>query len=70
MMTYTTTASREDLLKLNIPSTMPGSVFRVTITPVEDEEPNIVSFRNLKGIAGRELTLDDVRRERLCETVV
>lgn len=70
MMTYTTTANRDDLQKLNIPSTMLGSVFRVTITPVEDEEPSIVSFRNLKGIAGRELTLDDVRRERLCETVV
>lgn len=68
MMTYTTTANRDDLQKLNIPSTMTGSVFRVTITPIDTEEPNIVSFRNLKGIAGRELTLDDVKKERLCET--
>ena len=67
-MTYTMTANRDDLQKLNIPSTMTGSVFRVTITPIEDEEPNIVSFRKLKGIAGCELTLDDVKRERLCET--
>ena len=67
-MTYTTTADREALKNLNIPPTMEGSVFRVTITTMEDEDPSIVSFRNLKGIAGRELTLDDVRRERLCET--
>ena len=66
-MTYITTANREALQKLNIPSTMSGSIFRVTITPIEDEDPSIISFRNLKGIAGRELTLDDVRRERLCE---
>ena len=67
-MTYTTTEDREALKNLNIPPTMVGSVFRVTITTMEDEDPSIVSFRNLKGIAGRELTLDDVRRERLCET--
>ena len=66
-MIYTTTANRDDLQKLNIPSTMTGSLFRVTITPIEDEEPSIVSFRNLKGIAGRELTLDDVKRERLMD---
>ena len=67
-MTYTTTATRDALQKLNIPSTVSGSVFRVTITPIEDEDPSIVSFRNLKGIVGHEITLDDVRRERLCET--
>ena len=68
IMTFATRASREALRNLNIPPTVSGSVFRVVITPIEDEAPNIVSFRNLKGIAGCELTLDDVKKGRLCET--
>ena len=67
-MTYTTTARREVLQALHIPADMTGSLFRVTITAIDDEDPKVVAFRNLKGISDCELSLDDVKGARLCET--
>jgi len=67
-MTYTTTVNRDALKNLNIPVSMKGSLFRVTVTAIDDDDPTVVSFRGLKGIAGCELSLDEVKGERLHET--
>ena len=42
-----------------------GTVYKVTITPVSEEEADEIEFKTLKGIAGRPLDLDEVRKERL-----
>lgn len=65
-MTYTAMVKREDIRNIQIPDTIAGTSFWVTITPVSEEEADEMEFKSLKGIAGRELTLDDVRKERLC----
>ena len=39
--------------------------FKVTITPISEEEADEIEFKSLKGIAGRPLDADEVRRERL-----
>ena len=35
------------------------------ILPITEAEADEIEFRSLKGIAGKELNLDDVRKERL-----
>lgn len=42
-----------------------GTTFKVTITPISEEEADEIKFKSLKGIAGRPLDADEVRRERL-----
>ena len=42
-----------------------GTVFKVTITPISEEEADEIEFKSLKGIAGRPLDADEVRKERL-----
>ena len=42
-----------------------GSTFKVSITPITEDEADEIEFQSLKGIAGRKLDLDEVRRERL-----
>ena len=44
---------------------LPGTMFKVTITPISREEADEIEFKSLKGIAGRPLDADEVRRERL-----
>ena len=41
------------------------TAFKVTITPISEEEAEEINFKSLKGIAGRPLDADEVRRERL-----
>ena len=66
-MTYTTTASRAELDSVHIPSSLPGKWFSVTITPISEEKAHEEAFRRLKGIAGCELDIDQIREERLHE---
>ena len=42
-----------------------GTVFKVTIMPISEDEAKDIEFKSLKGIAGRRLELDEVRKERL-----
>ena len=42
-----------------------GTVFKVMITPISEEEADEIEFKSLKGIAGRPLDADEVRKERL-----
>ena len=68
-MTFTTTASRTDLKDIHIPNSVPGMWFSVTVTPISEEKAHEEAFRRLKGIAGRELDLDQIREERLREAL-
>ena len=69
LMTFTTTASRTDLKDIHIPNSVPGKWFSVTVTPISEEEAHEEAFRRLKGIAGCELDLDQIREERLREAL-
>ncbi len=42
-----------------------GAIFKVTATPISEEEADEIEFKSLKGIAGRPLDRDEVRKERL-----
>ena len=65
-MTYTTTAKTEQLRGIfNTDHFSPDTSFVITITPVTDAQAEEIEFKSLKGIAGKPLTLDDVRKERL-----
>lgn len=64
-MTYTTVASRDDLNGLFIPESLDGQEFMITLTTLSDEERETAEFKSLKGIAGKRLDLDDIRKERL-----
>ena len=63
--TYTAVVKRDKLNNIPIPETLQGNSFIVTFTAISEEEARKLEFKSLKGIAGRELNLDDVRRERL-----
>ena len=41
------------------------TTFKVTISPVSEDEADELEFKSLKGIAGCPLDLDEVRKERL-----
>lgn len=64
-MTYTAMVKRDEIKNIQIPDTIAGTTFWVSITPMTEAEADEMEFKSLKGIAGRELTLDDVRMERL-----
>ena len=64
-MTSTITATREMLRGLFNVDNLPETTFKVTISPVSEDEADEIEFKSLKGIAGRPLDLDEVRRERL-----
>ncbi|MBR0467195.1 MAG: hypothetical protein IJJ40_06900 [Clostridia bacterium] len=64
-MTYTTIVKREDLSKLLLSDDMAGSIFKVTISPITEDEIDEIEFKSLKGIAGEPLDIDEVRKERL-----
>ena len=64
-MTYVTTARKEDLEHLFLPDSLEGERFKVTLTSISDEDADDIEFESLKGIAGRKLDIDEVRKERL-----
>lgn len=61
---YTTIATRNMLKQLDIPDSLEGQRFRVSITPINEEDEK-TAFRNLKGILGKPVNLDEIREERL-----
>ena len=61
-----TVAVRKDKLKgIFDVEHLDSEAFRVTIAPISEEEADEIGFKSLKGIAGRPLDVDEVRRERL-----
>ena len=62
---YTVLVTRDNLNNIRIPENLTGNRFVVTFTPVTDEQADELEFKSLKGIAGRELSIDEVRMERL-----
>lgn len=63
--TQTTAVSREKLINIFDADSLKEPLFKVTITPVSEEEADEIEFKSLKGIAGKPLDLDAVRQERL-----
>ena len=64
-MTYTTTAKKEQLKGILDTDSLTDSNFKVIISPISDEEADEIEFKSLKGIAGRPLDVDEIRKERL-----
>ena len=64
-MTNTTAVSKDKLKGIFDTDNLAGTTFKVTITPISEEEADEIEFKTLKGIAGRPLDLDEVRKERL-----
>lgn len=65
IVTNTTAVSKDKLKGLFDVDNLAGTAFKVTITPITEEEAKDIEFKSLKGIAGRPLDLDEVRKERL-----
>ena len=65
MMTSTATASREQLKGIFDIDRLKGSTFKITVTPISEAEAEDMDFRSLKGIAGKPIDRDEIRRERL-----
>ena len=64
-MTNTTAVSKDKLKGIFDTDNLAGTTFKVTITPISEEEVDEIEFKTLKGIAGRPLDADEVRKERL-----
>ena len=64
-MTKTVAVSKDKLKGIFDTDNLQGTTFKVTITPISEEEADEIHFKSLKGIAGRPLDADEVRRERL-----
>jgi hypothetical protein len=65
VMTNTAAVSKEKLKGIFDTDNLTGTTFKVTITPISKEEAEEIEFKTLKGIAGRPLDVDEVRKERL-----
>lgn len=65
IVTNTTAVSKDKLKGIFDVDSLTGTAFKVTITPITEEEAKDIEFKSLKGIAGRPLDLDEVRKERL-----
>ena len=65
VMTNTVAVSKDKLKGIFDTDNLPGTTFKVTITPISEEEADEIRFKSLKGIAGTPLDADEVRRERL-----
>ena len=61
----TAAAKKEQLKGIFDTADLAGDFFKVTITPISEEEADNIEFKSLKGIAGRPLDLDEIRKERL-----
>ena len=64
-MTYTATVKKEQLKGIFDTDSLADSNFKVTISPITEAEADEIEFRSLKGIAGRPLNVDEIRKERL-----
>jgi hypothetical protein len=64
-MTRTAVVRKEQLQGIFDIDRLTETTFKVTISPISDAEADEIEFRSLKGIAGRPLDLDTVRKERL-----
>ena len=64
-MKYTTYAKREDLKLINLPDNFAGQLFKVILMPVTANDEDDIDFYSMKGAAGRPLSLDEVREERM-----
>ena len=64
-MTNTTAVSKDRLKGIFDTDSLTGTAFKVTITPISEDEAKDIEFKSLKGIAGKRLDLDEVRKERL-----
>lgn len=64
-MTYTAAVKKEQLKGIIDTEKLTDGIYKVTITPVTQAEADELEFKSLKGIAGRPLDLDEVRKERL-----
>ena len=65
VMTNTAAVSKDKLKGIFDTDNLAGTIFKVTITPISEEEADEIEFKTLKGIAGRPLDADEVRKERL-----
>ena len=65
VMTKTIAVRKDKLKGIFDTDSLKGTAFKVTITPISEEEADEIEFKSLKGIAGRPLDADEVRRERL-----
>ena len=64
-MTYTTTAKKEQLKGILDTDSLTDSNFKDIISPISEAEADEIDFKSLKGIAGRPLDVDEIRKERL-----
>jgi len=64
-MTYTTTVKKEQLKGIFDTDSLTDSNFKVIISPISEAEADEIEFKSLKGIAGRPLDVDEIRKERL-----
>ena len=64
-MTNTAAVSKDKLKGIFDTDNLAGTTFKVTITPISEEEADEIEFKTLKGIAGLPLDVDEVRKERL-----
>ena len=66
-MTNTATVSKDKLKGIFDIDSLTGTTFKVTISPISEEEADEIEFKSLKGIAGRPLDVDEIRKERLLQ---
>ena len=64
-MTNTATVSSEFLKGIFDVDSLEDTTFKVTITPISEDKADEIEFKSLKGIAGKPLDADEVRKERL-----
>ena len=64
-MTSTATVSKDKLKGIFDLDNLTGTTFKVTISPITESEADEIEFKSLKGIAGRPLDADEIRKERL-----
>ena len=65
IMTNIAAVNKDKLKGIFDTDSLTGTAFKVTITPISEEEAEEIRFKSLKGIAGRTLDEDGVRKERL-----
>ena len=65
VMTNIAAVNKDKLKGIFDTDSLTGTAYKVTITPISEEEAEEIQFKSLKGIAGRPLDADEVRRERL-----
>ena len=64
-MVYTATAKKERLKGIFDTDRLSASDYKITITPISEDEADEIEFKSLKGIAGKPLDVDEIRKERL-----